>query len=209
MTDKKSDKPQDDRARPTPVLTTPANKRPSAQTTPETASTQRKSTATRSALAPVAVVLSLLALGFAAYSWQQQQELRTEYSRLAADLASSKSQTDRTGTQVQSVADRVSAQEKQTQALRAELATASAIIQDLDEALRSMTERGAERVLLSDMDHPATIAQQQLELGGNVRNAIVAREAAQAQLARANRPALASLLQTVNGDLERLRAAST
>src|SRR5690606_35788985 len=155
------------------------------------------------------VVLSLLALGFAAYSWQQQQELRTEYSRLAADLASSKSQTDRTGTQVQRVADRVSAQEKQTQALRAELATAPAIIQDLDEALRSMTERGSELVLLNDIDHLATIAQQQLELGGNVRNAIVALESAQAQLARANRPALASLLQTVNGDLERLRAAST
>src|SRR5690606_12746997 len=64
-------------------------------------------------------------------------------------------------------------------------------------------------VLLNDIDHLATIAQQQLELGGNVRNAIVALESAQAQLARANRPALASLLQTVNGDLERLRAAST
>src|SRR5690606_34576240 len=58
-------------------------------------------------------------------------------------------------------------------------------------------------------DHLVTIAQQQLELGGNVRNAIVALESAQAQLARANRPALASLLQTVNGDLDRLRAAST
>src|SRR5699024_5703142 len=33
-------------------------------------------------------------------------------------------------------------------------------------------------------------------------------EAAQAQLARANRPALASLQQTINGDLEKLRAAS-
>ena len=72
-----------------------------------------------------------------------------------------------------------------------------------------MTDRGSELVLLNDIDHLATIAQQQLELGGNVRNAIVALESAQAQLARANRPALASLLQTVNGDLDRLRAAST
>src|SRR5690606_26374034 len=54
-----------------------------------------------------------------------------------------------------------------------------------------------------------TIAQQQLQLGGNVRNAIVALESAQAQLARANRPGLAMLQQTLNGDLDRLRAAST
>src|SRR5690606_9267442 len=82
-------------------------------------------------------------------------------------------------------------------------------IRDLDEALRIMTDRGSELVLLNDIDHLVTIAQQQLQLGGNVRNAIVALESAQSQLARANRPALAMLQQTLNGDLDRLRAAST
>src|SRR5690606_36343055 len=50
---------------------------------------------------------------------------------------------------------------------------------------------------------------QQLQLGGNVANAIISLETAQAQLARANRPGLASLQQTINGDLGKLRAAST
>src|SRR5690606_39078375 len=80
---------------------------------------------------------------------------------------------------------------------------------DLSQAFQTMTDSGSELVLLNDIDHLATIAQQQLMLGGNVANAIVSLEAAQAQLARANRVGLASLQQTLNGDLERLRAAAT
>ena len=82
MTDKKSDKSQDDRARPTPVLTTPASKRPSAQAGAEAAPNQRNSTAGRSLLAPLAIVLSLVALGVAAYSWQEQRELQSAPGRL-------------------------------------------------------------------------------------------------------------------------------
>src|SRR5690606_17542371 len=46
-------------------------------------------------------------------------------------------------------------------------------------------------------------------LEGNVANAIISLEVAQARLARANRPALASLQQTINGDVDRLRAVVT
>src|SRR5690606_17875516 len=129
--------------------------------------------------------------------------------QLAARLASSQSETGQVGAQVGQALSRIQAQDARIQELQSELAEAGAVIRDLDEALRSMTDRGSELVLLNDIDHLATIAQQQLQLGGNVRNAIVALESAQAQLARANRPALASLLQTLNGDLDRLRAAST
>src|SRR5690606_23162715 len=129
--------------------------------------------------------------------------------QLAARLASSQSETGQVGAQVGQALSRIQAQDARIQELQSELAEATAIIQDLDEALRTMTDRGSELVLLNDVDHLATIAQQQLQLGGNVRNAIVALESAQTQLARANRPALASLLQTVNGDIDRLRAAST
>src|SRR5699024_4044406 len=68
---------------------------------------------------------------------------------------------------------------------------------------------GSDLVLLNDIDHLVTIAQQQLQLTGNVANAIMSLEAAQAQLARANRSSLASLQETINGDLDRLRAART
>jgi len=160
-------------------------------------------------VAPAALVLALLAVGGAAALWQQQKQAQESQSQLAAQVAGSASTASRSAAELRSLLERVQSQEARIEAMQAQLGEAAAVIQDLDEALRSMTDRGSELVLLNDVDHLATIAQQQLQLGGNVRNAIVALESAQAQLARANRPALASLLQTLNGDLDRLRAAAT
>src|SRR5690606_25464699 len=82
-------------------------------------------------------------------------------------------------------------------------------LQSLEQALQMLTDTGADIALVNDVDHLVSIAHQQLLLGGNVGNAIIALETAQAQLARANRPGLASLQQAINGDVERLRAVST
>ena len=79
---------------------------------------------------------------------------------------------------------------------------------NLDQAFQVLTDSGSDLILLNDIDHLVSIANQQITLGGNVANAIVALETAQARLSRANRPALASIQQTLNGDLERLRAAA-
>lgn len=207
MTDNTSDKPQEDRARPAPVLTTPATKR-----TTETSSTQPAGKDARRGQSPLtlaALALALAALGFGVMTWQRQKAIQAAYDDLSRQLASSSAEFGQTDTRVQALTAQVTQHGERLTALTEELESANNIIRDLDEALRLMTDRGSELVLLNDVDHLATIAQQQLELGGNVRNAIVALESAQAQLARANRPAFASLLQTVNGDLDRLRAAST
>src|SRR5690606_11784429 len=82
-------------------------------------------------------------------------------------------------------------------------------VDGLDQAFQTLTDRGSDLVLINDVDHLVTIAQQQLQLGGNVANAVISLETAQAQLARANRPGLASLQQTLNGGRDRRRAAST
>ena len=104
--------------------------------------------------------------------------------------------------------------EAQTQAeavreMRASLAAMQGQVGDLDQAFQIMTDSGSDLLLLNDIDHLVSIANQQLLLGGNVANSLVALEAAQARLARANRPALASLQQTLNGDIDRLRAVAT
>src|SRR5690606_19536254 len=52
-------------------------------------------------------------------------------------------------------------------------------------------------------------ANQQLRLAGNVNNAIVALETAQTRLAQAARPLFAGLQQSINGDIDRLRAVAT
>src|SRR5690606_3230406 len=93
--------------------------------------------------------------------------------------------------------------------LHSALDATSGQVRELDQALRMMTDSGSDLLLLNDIDHLVTIAQQQLSLGGNVANAIISLEAAQAQLARANRPGLAALQQSINGDLDRLRAVAT
>ena len=160
-------------------------------------------------LAPAALVLALAALGLSAAVWQKQNQTQEAHSRLTTQLAGNESAAGRSASQLQELSDRVRQQGTRIDSLQGQLGEAAAVIQNLDEALRSMTDRGSELVLLNDVDHLVTIAQQQLQLGGNVRNAIVALESAQAQLSRANRPALASLLQTLNGDIDRLRAAAT
>lgn len=206
MTDNKSDKSQDDRARPSPVLTTPPSKRTPSAAPEGQASTKQGA---RSPLAPLALVVALAALGLSGALWMQHRDLQESHAQLVSQLAATESAGRQADTRVQELSGRLQANDARIGALDSEIEAASAVIRDLDEAFRTMTDRGSDIVLLNDVDHLATIAQQQLELGGNVRNAIVAMESAQAQLARANRPALASLMQTVNGDLDRLRAAST
>lgn len=95
------------------------------------------------------------------------------------------------------------------QELSGQLDAVGGQLQELDQALQMMTDSGSDLLLLNDIDHLVTIGQQQLSLGGNVANAIISLEAAQAQLARANRPALAALQQSINGDLDRLRTVAT
>lgn len=207
MTDKKTETSQDDSVRTkSPVLTTPRDKRPAGG--PESATAPSRP-GSRSVLAPAALVLALVAAGLSGMLWLQQRQATEAQSRIGAQLQSTQDATSRAAEQARAAIEQLQAQQGRIDALQAQLGEATSVIRDLDEAFRSMTDRGSELVLLNDVDHLATIAQQQLQLGGNVRNAIVALESAQAQLARANRPALASLLQTVNGDLDRLRAAST
>jgi len=69
------------------------------------------------------------------------------------------------------------------------------------------TNQGTEDAMLAnDIDRLLTTANQQLRLSGNVNNAIVSLEAAQALLARADRTRFAGVQRAISSDLERLRA---
>src|SRR3546814_62402 len=93
-------------------------------------------------------------------------------------------------------------QSGQISALESSLRQFQGQVDGLDQAFQTLTDSGSDLVLINDVDHLVTIAQQQLQLGGNVANAVISLETAQAQLARANRPGLASLQQTLNGRSE-------
>ncbi|MBV2180159.1 MAG: uroporphyrinogen-III C-methyltransferase [Castellaniella sp.] len=186
---------------PTPESAKPASALATAQ-----AGTERKRLG-GAAMAVILLVLLALVLGGALF-YQNRQ-----YRALRADLQEQHRQSiqivQETRAQAGQALSLVQAQAARLQELSDDLDATTGQVQELDQALRMMTDSGSDLLLLNDIDHLVTIAQQQLALGGNVANAIISLEAAQAQLARANRPGLAALQQSINGDLDRLRAVAT
>jgi uroporphyrin-3 C-methyltransferase len=163
----------------------------------------------RSVLTPVLLVLVLASAGFTAYVWQQQRQALSANIELSARLQRSVNAANQAAERAQQALSKVQDQAGQIALLETSLRDAIETQQALEQAFQTLTDKGSDLVLINDIDHLVTIAQQQLQLGGNVANAIISMETAQSQLARANRPSLAALQQTINGDLERLRAAST
>lgn len=151
----------------------------------------------------------LIALALAGALWYQQQAFRQTHTDLLGQVQGSTSVANQAAEQAQQALSRVQEQSRQISDLETALRNSMDQLDGLEQAFQTLTDRGSDLVLINDIDHLVTIAQQQLQLSGNVANAIISLETAQAQLARANRPGLASLQQAINGDLDRLRAAST
>lgn len=171
---------------------------------PYSASKSRKGSA-GPAYALTALVVILAGAGL----WYQNSVLESHKADLQSQLAANINATEQARSTAEQALALVQRQSGKLAQLEKSFNDSTEQFHDLSQAFQTMTDSGSELVLLNDIDHLATIAQQQLMLGGNVANAIVSLEAAQAQLARANRVGLASLQQTLNGDLDRLRAAST
>ncbi|MGB3289295.1 MAG: uroporphyrinogen-III C-methyltransferase [Burkholderiaceae bacterium] len=173
----------------------------------------KKSTAAaprqRSMLLPAFVVLLLIVVALAAFAWNQKQLFDETRQNLASQAQSSASAVNQAVEQAQQALSLAQEQSRKISSLESSLRESREQADGLEQAFQTLTDSGSDLVLINDVDHLVTIAQQQLQLSGNVANAIISLETAQAQLARANRPTLASLQQTVNGDLDRLRAAST
>lgn len=75
----------------------------------------------------------------------------------------------------------------------------------LEEMYRDISRSTDER-LLSEVEQMLVIASQQLQLAGNVRGALVALQAADQRLARAEKLAASPLRRAITQDIERLRA---
>ncbi|WP_341669513.1 uroporphyrinogen-III C-methyltransferase [Alcaligenes sp. SDU_A2] len=166
---------------------------------------ERKKNSAAPAYALTALVIALAAGAL----WYQHGSIQQYKDELQGQLAANITATQQAGQRADQALAMLQRQSDKLAALEKSYRDSTEQFQDLSQAFQTMTDRGSDLILLNDIDHLATIAQQQLLLGGNVANAIVSLEAAQAQLARANRVRLAPLQQTLNGDLDRLRAAAT
>ena len=169
----------------------------------ETAKPAAKNSHGKLGLTVLAAAIVLALVGGGVWYGQQQQKGYVDLERqLQANIQASNKAVD----QVQQVQAQLRELQQNYQQLQRELADSQERTQDLHQAFQTLTDAGGQQALLNDVEHLVNLAQQQLLIGGNVSNAIVSMETAQARLARANRPTLASLQQTINGDLQRLRA---
>jgi uroporphyrin-3 C-methyltransferase len=75
------------------------------------------------------------------------------------------------------------------------------------EALYQELSRSRDESLLADIEQTLLVASQQLQLAGNVKSALIALQAADARLARLDRPQLAGLRKVIARDVERLKLA--
>lgn len=77
---------------------------------------------------------------------------------------------------------------------------------DLDQLYLDLT-RGRDEAALWEVERLVTVAAQELQVGGNLGTALAALQAADARLARIDRPQLVNLRRALTGDIERLRSA--
>lgn len=155
------------------------------------------------------IIVILLAAGLGYALWQQRtqfvaagREVASRLETLTADVAQARKDTREALALAQAQAGRLADLEESVRETQSQYSA-------LQQAWQNFNDSASDELLANDVERLLTIGSQQLRLAGNVSNAIVALETAQARLARADRPRFSSLQQAINGDLNRLRAVST
>jgi uroporphyrin-III C-methyltransferase len=157
------------------------------------------------AVAVTALVLSLLAvaagLGFAWSSYDRMGQLEVQLARRIGefDTASrdARSAAKAANDALADLQNRLIALENRAQETQGQQLALTAMYQDL---ARSQDER-----VVADLEQGLLLAQQQLQLAGNVRAALIGLEAAETRLAHLNKPQLATLHTAIVKDIERLK----
>lgn len=149
------------------------------------------------------IAAALLVGGTMWYVQKSQKDLAEKYDSQLQALVQQTKQNERLAQEALSTSR---GQAQQVQRLSKTQAHTTELLNDINVAVQTMSATDSDIVLLNDIEQLITLAQQQLMIGGNLANAIVSLETAQARLAHANRQNLATLMQTINGDLDRLRA---
>lgn len=200
MSDKKTDKPkQVEEQKKQPAK--PVTEDKSAQVA-GTQPAKRSGNTTASVIVAAVVVLAVVGGAFW-YVYDGQQKFKHEVEQqLQTQLGSVRHSTQ----QMDSLSQQLNRSQSELKRAQERVALLEEQVGDLSQALQIMTDSGTELMLLNDVAHFIDLAQQQLLVGGNVSNAIIPLETAQARLVRSNRQGLALLLQAINGDLDRLRA---
>lgn len=158
-------------------------------------------------IATLAFLVALAAAGFTAWqAYQLRQEgaaLELEVARKLDDIDAIGNESRRLSSQARDVASDV---EVRLGVLEARLAG----MQNQRMALDTLYEElslARDEWTLAEVEQILLVASQQLQLAGNVKAALIALEAADARLARSDRPQLTEVRRAITGDIERLKAS--
>lgn len=154
-------------------------------------------------------VVAFLALALAAWQWTSSQRdatrLQTELARKLAEIEASNKEARLIADQVRNTVRDVESRLGLMEAKLIESQNQRIALESLYQELA----RNRDEWVLSEIEQMLITANQQLQLAGNVRSALIALEAADKRLAQADRPALLSMRRVITRDMEKLRAASS
>lgn len=189
--------------------TPPAESAPPAEARVSESAAPASGAAASGTSAPLGLLAAFAAVALAIGGWQwydsrtQVAALKDELSRRLADA---EARNKDAATTAHGASERVRELSVKVEALESGLAE-SQNQQVALEALYQQLSRNSDEWALAEIEQTLMIAQQQLQLAGNVKAAILALQNADMRLQRLDRPQLAALRTVIERDIERLRVA--
>jgi uroporphyrin-3 C-methyltransferase len=153
-----------------------------------------------------AMVVALIALLLGVWQWNTAQR---DAAKLQTDLARRVAEMDTTTKETRLIADQVRNTVRDLESRLGLMEARLIETQNQRIALESLYQelaRNRDEWVLAEIEQILITANQQLQLAGNVRSAIIALEAADKRLAQADRPGLLALRRVINRDIEKLKA---
>ncbi len=151
-------------------------------------------------------IVALIALSLAAWQWI---ETRLRLADTQQELARRLAESDTVGKESRVLAKQSQEEVGRLQAKLGALDVKLSEAQGQQSALESLYQelaRNRDDWLLADVEQSISLAAQQLQLAGNVQAALLALQAADARLTRAERPQFIALRKSLGRDLDRLKA---
>lgn len=152
------------------------------------------------------IVVAAFALLFAWQWYDSRRQIDTLEQELGRRLAQADAQNQQSLSTAEQVQDAV--REMQTRLAQVEDKLQTSQNQQLAlEALYKELARSRDESVLADIEQLLLVANQQLQIAGSVHGALITLEAADAQLARGDRPQFAGLRKVFARDIDRLKRA--
>jgi uroporphyrin-III C-methyltransferase len=166
-----------------------------------------KSPVRRPVVAMLALLFALGAIGVTGWQWFDWHRSFSQFERDAAkrfgEIDAQTRESRVIAAQSRDTTNDVGARLGQLEARLAETQNQRLALESLYRDL----SRSRDEWALAEVEQILLIANQQLQLAGNMKAALIALETADARIARMDRPQLTGLRRVINRDLERLKAA--